>query len=94
VVGIAGPLRANNSEVLREAVVGGAGIGLLPDFSAAAHLAAGELVQVLPQWRPLGFFGDGIYAIRPWSPQVPRAVQCFVDHLRAAFARGFAVPGA
>lgn len=89
VVAVDGPLRANNSEVLREAVLGGLGIGLLPDFSAAAHLGPKQLVPVLPEWRPLGFFGDGIYAIRPWAPQVPRAVQCFVDHLRAVFARGF-----
>lgn len=86
VVAVNGPLRANNSEVLREAVLGGLGIALLPDFSAAAHLGPRRLVEVLPQWRPLGAFGDGIYAIRPWTPQVPRAVQCFVDHLKAAFA--------
>jgi DNA-binding transcriptional LysR family regulator len=90
VVAVDGPLRANNSEVLREAVLGGLGIGLLPDFSAASHLGPRQLVAVLPEWRPLGFFGDGIYAIRPWAPQVPRAVQCFVDHLRALFANGFA----
>ena len=89
VVAVDGPLRANNSEVLREAVLGGLGIGLLPDFSAAAHLGPRQLVQLLPEWRPLGFFGDGIYAIRPWSPQVPRAVQCFVDHLKKVFAGGF-----
>jgi DNA-binding transcriptional LysR family regulator len=76
--------------VLREAVLGGLGIGLLPDFSAAQHLGPRQLVAVLPEWRPLGFFGDGIYAIRPWAPQVPRAVQCFVDHLRTLFANGFA----
>jgi DNA-binding transcriptional LysR family regulator len=89
VVAVDGPLRANNSEVLREAVLGGLGIGLLPDFSAAAHLGPRQLVPVLPQWRPLGFFGDAIYAIRPWAPQVPRAVQCFVDHLKSVFAKGF-----
>jgi len=89
VVAVGGPLRANNSEVLREAVLAGLGIGLLPDFSASGHLAAGELVALLPQWRPLGFFGDAIYAIRPWSPQVPRAVQCVVDHLRRSVADGF-----
>jgi len=88
-VPVDGPLRANNSEVLREAVLGGLGIGLLPDFSAAAHLGPRQLVPVLPEWRPLGFFGDGIYAIRPWAPQVPRAVQCLVDHLKAVFAGGF-----
>ncbi|MDE2606582.1 MAG: LysR family transcriptional regulator [Burkholderiales bacterium] len=91
VVAVDGPLRANNSEVLREAVLGGLGIGLLPDFSAAAHLGPGLLVPVLPEWRPLGFFGDGIYAIRPWAPQVPRAVQCFVDHLKGLFAKGFPI---
>ncbi|HYF42570.1 MAG TPA: LysR family transcriptional regulator, partial [Ramlibacter sp.] len=46
------------------------------------------LVQVLPGWRPQGFFGERIYAIRPWSAQVPRAVQCLVEHLRGALGRG------
>ncbi|MBE7941644.1 MULTISPECIES: LysR family transcriptional regulator [Ramlibacter] len=87
-VPVSGPLRANNSEVLREAVLGGMGIGLLPDFSAVAHLGPRRLVPVLAGWRPLGFFGEHLYAIRPWSAQVPRAVQCFVDHLRQRFAAG------
>lgn len=89
VVPVHGPLKANNSEVLREAVLGGAGIGLLPDFSAARPLGSRQLVAVLPEWRPVGFFGDKVYAIRPWSAHVPRAVQCFVEHLKAAFAPGF-----
>jgi len=84
-VAVDGPLRANNSEVLREAVLGGLGLGLLPDFSASAHLGPRQLVAVLPDWRPVGFFGEGIYAIRPWTAHVPRAVQCFVDHLKATF---------
>lgn len=88
-VPVSGPLRANNSEVLREGVLGGLGIGLLPDFTAAGHLGPRQLVQVLPQWQPRGFFGDRLYAIRPWAPQVPRAVQIFVDHLRQTLARGF-----
>ena len=82
-VAVQGPLRANNSEVLRDAVLAGLGIALLPDFSAAAALRAGRLREVLPQWRPVGFFGDAIYAIRPWSPTTPRAVQVLVEHLRA-----------
>lgn len=89
VVPVQGPLRANNSEVLREAVLGGLGIGLLPDFSAVAHLGPRQLVAVLPDWRPVGFFGEQLYALRPWSAQVPRAVQCFVEHLKTVFAGGF-----
>ncbi len=88
-VTVAGPLRANNSEVLRDAVLAGLGIGLLPDFSAAAALQAGRLRELLPGWRPVGFFGDGIWALRPWSAQVPRAVRALVDHLKLALAGGF-----
>lgn len=86
-VPVSGSLRANNSEVLREAVLGGLGIALLPDFSASDLLQRGQLQHVLPDWKPVGFFGQYIHAIRPWSAQVPRAVRCLVDHLRQSFAR-------
>lgn len=89
VVNVSGPVRANNSEVLRDAVLGGLGIGLLPDFSAVEQLRSGALVQVLPGWRPLGFFGERIYALRPGAARPPRAVQCLLDHLRASLAQGF-----
>ena len=89
IVSVHGPLRANNSEVLREAVRGGLGIGLLPDFTAVTEFKKGDWLPVLPDWEPDGFFGERLYAIRPWAAQVPRAVQCFVDHLREAFAGGF-----
>ena len=88
-VAVQGPLRANNSELLRDAVLAGLGIAQLPDFSAAAALRAGRLREVLPGWRPVGFFGDAIYATRPWSPNTPRAVQVLVAHLRSELAAGF-----
>lgn len=91
-VTVSGTLKANNSEVLRDAIVGGLGIGLLPDFSLPSSGLKGrhrQLVEVLPDWQVQGFFGDRIYAIRPWSPQVPKAVQCLVEHLRECFAQGF-----
>lgn len=92
-VTISGSLKANNSEVLRDALLAGLGIGLLPDFSAMPNPTNGQapLVQVLPDWQVRGFFGERIYALRPWSPQVPKAVQCLVEHLRESFARGFQV---
>jgi DNA-binding transcriptional LysR family regulator len=91
-VPVRGPLRANNSEVLREAAAAGMGLGLLPDFTAWSGAGSQELVPVLPQWRPVGFFGERLQAIRPWSPRTPRAVQCVIDHLRETFARGFSPP--
>src|SRR3569833_376074 len=59
-VPVGGPFKANNSEVLRAAIVGGLGIGLLPDFSLVPDVSAelGSMVPVLPDWRPVGFFGD------------------------------------
>ena len=91
-VQVAGSLKANNSEVLRDALLVGLGIGLLPDFSmplAANGNEASPLVQVLPDWQVQGFFGARIYALRPWSAQVPKAVQCLVEHLRQSFSQGF-----
>ena len=89
-VPVGGPLAANNSEVLREAALAGLGIALLPDFSALEPLRAGKLLPVLPDWRPVGGFGEHVYAIRPYSPYVPRAVQALVQHLRQALQGGFA----
>ena len=90
-VPVSGCFAANNSEALREAALAGLGITLLPDFSAQAALRTGKLVVVLPQWQPVGSFGEHLYAIRPYSPYVPRAVQALVAYLREALKAGFAV---
>ena len=90
-VQVSGSLAANNSEALRDAALGGLGIALLPDFTAQASLLAGKLVQVLPGWKPVGAFAEQLYAIRPYSAHVPRAVTAFVAHLREALAPGFSV---
>ena len=86
---VRGALSANNSEALREAALTGAGIALLPDFSAQESLRKGQLVQVLPDWQVDGGFGRHIFAIRPYTPHVPRAVSALVAHLRSGLAQGF-----
>jgi DNA-binding transcriptional LysR family regulator len=86
---VQGPLRASNSEILRDAALDDLGLALLPDFSAAPALRSGALQEVLPQWRPVGFFGDSVYAVYPWSNQVPRPLKLLLEHLRTAFANGF-----
>jgi hypothetical protein len=89
-VPVSGNFAANNSEALREAALTGAGIALMPDFSAQEALRQGKLVPVLPAWRSVGGFAEEIYAIRPYAPHVPRAVAALVAHLRAGLALGFA----
>lgn len=89
-VPVRGSLAANNSEALREAALAGAGIALLPDFSAQDALRKAQLVPVLPDWKVDGGFGRHIFAIRPYTPHVPRAVSALVVHLREGLAGGFA----
>ncbi|MDC8784813.1 LysR family transcriptional regulator [Roseateles koreensis] len=86
---VQGPLRAGNSEILRDAALSGLGLTLLPDFTAAHALGTGDLVALMPDWRPAGFFGDAIYAIHPWSSQTPRPVKLLIDHLRQGLKAGF-----
>ncbi|WP_101050289.1 LysR family transcriptional regulator [Macromonas nakdongensis] len=89
---VAGSLAANNSEALRDAALGGLGIALLPDFTAREALLNGRLVRVLPQWKSVGAFAEDLYALRPYTPYVPRAVTVLVAYLREALAGGFALP--
>jgi DNA-binding transcriptional LysR family regulator len=86
---VQGPLRAGNSEVLRDAALAGLGLALLPDFSARAALDQGLLEEVLPDWRVAGFFGEAIYAIHPWSGHTPQGVKLLIEHLRGALGTGF-----
>ena len=41
-------------------------------------------------WYEVGF-RDAIYAMHPWSPTTPKAVQALVGHLRAQLSGGFDV---
>jgi len=89
-VDVTGPFAANNSEVLREVILSGGGVGLLPDFSVSDD-GGKSLEHVLPEWDVQGYFGAHILALRPFSPRVPLAVHCFVEHLKKAFG---GMPGA
>ena len=88
-VPVSGALSANNSEALRDAAVEGLGLALLPDFSLPTSLRPSKLVEVLPDWKPVGAFADQLYAIRPYTAHVPRAVAVFVEYLRKVMADGF-----
>jgi DNA-binding transcriptional LysR family regulator len=63
---------------VREAVRAGAGLSVLPDFAITADLAAGRLIQVLPQWR---LRSGGIHAVFPSARFRSAKVRAFVDLL-------------
>jgi DNA-binding transcriptional LysR family regulator len=82
---------ANNSEVLREMACDGAGIALLPDFSAQAGIRRGVLVEVLPQWRAVSTFGRRIYLLRPYTSKTSRAARLLWDYLIDSFPKRFTI---
>ncbi|PHX38729.1 hypothetical protein AO263_22800 [Pseudomonas sp. NZIPFR-PS5] len=86
---IKGTFATHNSEALREAALAHLGIALLPDISAQAALGEGSLVQLLEHWQLKGAFSDEINLVRPYSPQIPRAVTALVAHLNDQFSQGF-----
>ncbi|MCS4279021.1 LysR family transcriptional regulator [Stenotrophomonas rhizophila] len=66
---------------VREAVLQGIGLAVLPDFAVEGEIASGRLLHVLPQWRlPSG----GIHAVFPAARFRPAKVRAFVDLLVAA----------
>lgn len=75
-------LLANEALLLRQAVLAGAGIGLLPTYLVGPALAAGELLRVLPDWEPEQLGVHAVYTSRRHQPLLLRS---FVDFLAARF---------
>ena len=79
-----GVLQTNSSEVVREAVVSGMGIGLRSTWDISQEMKAGLLKRVLPAYS--GSSKVGIYAIYPSRRLTPPKVRAFVDFLVELFS--------
>lgn len=80
-VRVAGNIVVNSSEAVRDLVLAGLGIGLVARYAVAQELRDGRLVQLLPDWKPVGPFGQVAWAL--WAPQasLPPKMRVFVDYL-------------
>ena len=76
-------LETNSSEVVREAVVSGMGIGLRSTWDVSNELRNGTLKRILPDY--VGSPKVAIYAIYPSRRLVPPKVRAFVDYLTELF---------
>lgn len=74
-----GQLRTNSSDIVREAIVGGAGIGFRAVWDIAEYLRRGELVVLMPEYAETS--GVAIYAVYPCCEFVPAKQQVFLDFL-------------
>ena len=81
-VQVSGPLRADNSDALREAALAGLGLILMPSWLVGADLASARLIEVLPRYQA-GSSSDeaGVHAV--WLPNRRGSlkVQAFVSYL-------------
>jgi DNA-binding transcriptional LysR family regulator len=73
---VKGSLRTNSAEALRIAAIAGLGIFLAPSFLVAEDLAAGRLVPLLADYRPVAFAINAIYSHRH---HVAAKIRAFID---------------
>jgi DNA-binding transcriptional LysR family regulator len=72
-------LTANDTNILLDAALRGAGIAYLPESFVMPWLQRGELVRVLEPWcQPFA----GFYLYYPNSPRLPAALRVFIDFIK------------
>lgn len=82
-VRVSGRIRTNSSDSVREALIGGAGIGFRSLWDVAEQLENGQLVVLLPEYRETP--GVAIYAVYPGREFVPAKLRVFLDFLEKTY---------
>jgi len=80
-VQVRGRLTINNSAAIVALAESGGAIGLVPDFAAAAALAAGRLLQVLPDWEFEAPYTGSVHAVYTPGRHVALKVRALIDYL-------------
>jgi DNA-binding transcriptional LysR family regulator len=80
----AGPLRANNADVLMPTLLAGLGLAVQPNFIVAAALANGSLEALMPGWSlpPIA-----LHLVTPPGGPRPARVEALADFLARRLAR-------
>lgn len=71
-----GPLRVNNGDAMMPLLVGGCGLGILPDFIIRDALDDGRLEVVLPDWN---VSGGSVHWVTPPGGRRPKRVDALSD---------------
>ena len=82
-VKVTGPLSTNHGEMAVQWAVDGHGVVLRSQWDVAQHLAAGDLVQVLPEWQQAA----NIWAVYPTRLERSAKVRVCVEFLQGFFQR-------
>jgi DNA-binding transcriptional LysR family regulator len=79
---VTGPLSGNETAVLRQAALAGAGIAMLPTYFVGDELMRGKLVRVLPDHEPEPL---GIHAVYLSRQHQPLPLKLLIDFLAERF---------
>lgn len=75
-VPMAGQLVVNDLGLIRQMVLAGRGIGLLPTYICRADLDSGRLARVLPRWQARA---DPVHLLYPRQPFIVPRLRAFMD---------------
>ena len=73
---------SNNILAVRDVLLAGGGIALIPDFMVACEVHNGTLTRLLPEWRARVIEAHAVY---PARQNLPPRLSLFLDHLAAGF---------
>jgi len=79
-VAVDGSLVVNDWSLVVNAVLGGIGVGYVPELLISSHIASGRLVRLLENWRGSV---SGVFLYYPSRRQMPGALRAFIDFMRA-----------
>ncbi len=71
-------LASENFQFLREAILGGLGVGVVPDYLVDKDIEEGRVVTMLRDWR-LSIFGTNMYLLRMPGRYQTQAVRTLID---------------
>src|SRR5690349_1925960 len=77
-----GNFKANNGHSIREALLGNAGVALMPDWLVHNEIQSGKLVTLLPQFAPAPLEVNAVY---PSGRHVSAKLRTFLDFLQERF---------
>ena len=83
-VNVSGNFIGNDLNALKQAVIGGVGIAILPDYMLANELSEGGVVEVLPGYQQRAI---PIYLVYAHRKQMTAKQRVFIDFVKSIIAR-------
>lgn len=80
---VSGPLLANSGGIVREAMLQGLGVGLVPTFLVLEDFRRSSLVRILPDWRGFNF---DVHAVWPSHRHLPEKARAFMGMVGESLA--------